>query len=636
MILGIATALADVDSGAATSNLKTESLALEKPLTKKTPAVKAAFKKISASTKYRAKKKLPTKLGIKKNSTTTKITLKASPTPPDVAVKRTTPSNQIENLSLDTPQPINSSLHPTRQVFAKIATADKQAVDQNSSKNTIPSSKIVIQKSSIKKKTPIASKSTANKKLLINKKLLSTHHKEAKQVETLNKSSEIAVVPRLISGEVDTKLTMPEQKKQSPIKKIQNSSSHLDNHDDNENDPLDDDDYDDEEEDDDDDLRQTAAPSSKKIMIRVLLKEFPTEQKITFAIQSNRGFVLESPINSGKRARWSHEILNLLAFKHNLFLLTENGSYKRIKTNELAIASINGDLKIDNFRYTGTMYLRIDPNTKMVQLVNKVNLDDYIYAVLRYESLSYWPLEMQKVQAVASRSYAVRQIKVTRSNTTTTPFYDIKNNNFHQVYNGNHNSLHLREAVNETHNLILTYNGDIALTMFDICCGGIIPGYMKKRDTDKPYLYRKTRCTYCHNKANFEWKYRFNKDTLLESMLDSTKLAAKAKKIGKIIGISLKEKDRAGIVHRVLIHGSKNNISFTNNEFKSALGSKAKSNAYVVKKLQDNITVHGYGFGHNMGLCQLGARELVSRGRNYQEILDFYFPKTRLMRLKVI
>lgn len=419
----------------------------------------------------------------------------------------------------------------------------------------------------------------------------------------------------------------PEKIKQPEIKPLpqQNSS------DDDDDDPADEDD-----EEDQDEAEEKALPLTKKIMIRVLLKELPIDQKITFAIQSNKGFVLESPIGSGKQVQWHHQILNLLAHDNNLFLLTESGTYKRIKTNEIGIASVDGELKIDNYRYKGAVYLKIDQKKQTVQMVNKVNLDDYIYAVLRYESLSYWPLEMQKVQAVASRTYAVRQIKTARSNEAKMPFYDIKNNNFHQVYNGNHDYVHLRKAVDETHNLILTYNDNIALTMFDICCGGIIPGYMKKRDADKPYLFRKTRCTYCQDKANYEWQYSINKETLLQRMLDTPKLATKAKKLGKIVGISLKEKDRAGIAHRILIHGSRNNIIFTNNEFKAALGAHAKSSAYSVKKSQNDIVTHGYGFGHNIGLCQIGARELVAKGKSYQEILEFYYPKTKLMKLRVI
>lgn len=509
---------------------------------------------------------------------------------------------------------------PTKTTDKSLATQKKKQSASKKHQKALPKKSIVVKKStssSIKKATIQGGvkAGAASKKNLSQVSL-----------KSLSKPSELLPMPKLIRGEAE-ELSHKQRPSQSQLPKKEEISSPLDDEEDDEEE---------DEEEEEEEAAATPAPPSKKIMIRVLLKEASTEQKVTFAVQSNKGFVLESPIGSGKRARWQHQILNILAYEHNLFVLTEQGTYKRIKSNELAIASVDGDLKIDNYRYTGTVYLRIDPKTKMVQMVNKVNLDDYIYAVLRYESLSYWPLEMQKVQAIASRTYAVRQIKVARSSSNGMPFYDIKNNNFHQVYNGNHDYVHLRKAVEATHNLILTYNGDIALTMFDICCGGIIPGYMKKRDADKPYLFRKNRCTYCRDKANYEWNCSFDKGTLLQRMLDSSKLSSKAKKLGKIVGISLKEKDRAGIVHRVLLHGSRNNISFTNNEFKAALGARAKSSAYTVKKLQDDIVVHGYGFGHNMGLCQIGARELISRGWNYQEVLDFYFPKTRLMRLKVI
>jgi stage II sporulation protein D len=535
------------------------------------------------------------------------------------------------------------ALFSTTSLHSKVATdpvlAAKKTQPPRGKKTTTYQAKKVVIKKKLKKSTPPPpAKKTLTKQA--QRAVLPSSTKKVTlsqpvQVKSLSNPAEITTTPKLMKGETEDPLKTLSTTlgKKKPLPTPTPNDEDID--------PLDDDDDDDNEDDDDDDDQDntpavTPAPPSKKIMIRVLLKEFSTEQRVTFTLQSNRGFVLESPIASGKRARWQHELLNLLAYKHNLFLLTEGGIYKRIKANEFAIASIDGDLKVDNFRYAGTMHIRIDPKTKMVQMINKVNLDDYIYAVLRAESLAHWPLEMQKVQAVASRSYAVRQIKLTRGNTSTESFYDIKNNNSHQVYNGNHNSLHLRQAVDETHNLILTYNGNVALTMFDICCGGIIPGYMKKRDADKPYLFRKTRCTFCRDKANYEWKCAFDKDALLTRMLEIPKLAAKAKKLGKITGISLKEKDLAGIVHRVLIHGSRNNVIFTNNEFKSALGAKAKSNAYVVKKLQDDIVAHGYGFGHNMGLCQIGARELVSRNWDYQKILEFYFPKTRLMRLKVI
>jgi stage II sporulation protein D len=41
----------------------------------------------------------------------------------------------------------------------------------------------------------------------------------------------------------------------------------------------------------------------------------------------------------------------------------------------------------------------------------------------------------------------------------------------------------------------------------------------------------------------------------------------------------------------------------------------------------------GSGFGHGLGLCQIGANGMARAGRSYREILAHYYPGTRLARL---
>ena len=45
------------------------------------------------------------------------------------------------------------------------------------------------------------------------------------------------------------------------------------------------------------------------------------------------------------------------------------------------------------------------------------------------------------------------------------------------------------------------------------------------------------------------------------------------------------------------------------------------------------MTIEGKGHGHHMGLCQWGAREMVRLGWEYEDILEFYYPDTQLMKL---
>jgi stage II sporulation protein D len=56
------------------------------------------------------------------------------------------------------------------------------------------------------------------------------------------------------------------------------------------------------------------------------------------------------------------------------------------------------------------------------------------------------------------------------------------------------------------------------------------------------------------------------------------------------------------------------------------------SNNFVIETKKNEFHVQGQGYGHGVGLCQLGALELAKRGYNYQQILSFYFPKHRLRR----
>jgi SpoIID/LytB domain protein len=42
------------------------------------------------------------------------------------------------------------------------------------------------------------------------------------------------------------------------------------------------------------------------------------------------------------------------------------------------------------------------------------------------------------------------------------------------------------------------------------------------------------------------------------------------------------------------------------------------------------FTLHGAGWGHGVGLCQIGAAVMASEGCNYREILRHYYPGTSL------
>jgi stage II sporulation protein D len=52
---------------------------------------------------------------------------------------------------------------------------------------------------------------------------------------------------------------------------------------------------------------------------------------------------------------------------------------------------------------------------------------------------------------------------------------------------------------------------------------------------------------------------------------------------------------------------------------------KLKSAFFTLQPVNDQIVIHGYGYGHGVGLCQDGAMQMARVGYNYVDILMFYF-----------
>ena len=45
------------------------------------------------------------------------------------------------------------------------------------------------------------------------------------------------------------------------------------------------------------------------------------------------------------------------------------------------------------------------------------------------------------------------------------------------------------------------------------------------------------------------------------------------------------------------------------------------------------VEIKGTGYGHGVGMCQFGAKELAERGFTYRQILSHYFPNFKLTKV---
>jgi len=140
------------------------------------------------------------------------------------------------------------------------------------------------------------------------------------------------------------------------------------------------------------------------------------------------------------------------------------------------------------------------------------------------------------------------------------------------------------------------------------------------------YLARNYPCTHCKDLWIYSWQAEFTPQQLHE------KLLAKIGHRMRISDLLVSKRDKAGLVQEVLVHGA-TPVPVAGKELYT-LCKEIKSFCYTIERKKDTILLKGKGYGHHLGLCQWGARQMVADhwDWDYRRILHFYYPQTKLMR----
>jgi stage II sporulation protein D len=381
------------------------------------------------------------------------------------------------------------------------------------------------------------------------------------------------------------------------------------------------------------DTQKVVIPRS--LRIRVLLKEYNTKDNPSFTIITHGGVEVRSNINSKKKSICTQKALHIQVKRNELYLKEKDLRMGKANTKEIIIIPREKVVTINDMPCAGHLILKINEKKNKLYIINSIDLDDYVYSVLRYEIYQTWPHEMQKVQAVVSRSYALYCMMNNKRHGCLP--YDVKNNNFHQRYKGTHEFNHLKKAVEETKRMVLTYNNEITLAMFDACCGGVVPadiGHFNFKQA--PYLARKTACEYCKNYKLYSWSGETTVSKFFSALKNYSPLNKKLKHLGELRGLKTRDRDKAGLLHKFELQGSRKTVQISGKDVWMVMPKMFRSQCITMKKDKEKLFYKGRGFGHHIGLCQRGAHELVCRGWSLKKILAFYYPGTEVKQLAVV
>ena len=122
----------------------------------------------------------------------------------------------------------------------------------------------------------------------------------------------------------------------------------------------------------------------------------------------------------------------------------------------------------------------------------------------------------------------------------------------------------------------------------------------------------------------YRWKVIYSQDEL------TALVARHAPQLGKIIDLIPLKRGVSGRIYELNIVGENGSIIIGKElEIRKWLSnSHLYSSAFVVEKEGETFTLYGAGWGHGVGLCQIGAAVMAEKGYTYQQILAHYYPNT--------
>jgi len=273
--------------------------------------------------------------------------------------------------------------------------------------------------------------------------------------------------------------------------------------------------------------------------------------------------------------------------------------------------TIKGDFFTGGVHYAGEIEVWKGKNGLYV--VNEIPFEEYVKSVVMTEVGTNWEMEALKAQAVISRTYAVYQ-----KNMNGNLRYHLTSSVLHQVYKGNASDGMAANAVEKTSGEILTFNGKPIEALYHSTSGGKTE--LPEEVFGKSYPYIKSVETSGEASPYWIWVKRIPFSEIEKSL-----------NISGFKDMSVRSYTSTGRVKEVAVTSASGEHTIKSNDLRKQLGwQRLPSTNFTMTKLADSITFEGKGYGHGTGLCQWSALEMAKKGKNYKEILSFFYPGTEI------
>ena len=334
--------------------------------------------------------------------------------------------------------------------------------------------------------------------------------------------------------------------------------------------------------------------------------------------------------------------------------------------------------------FRGTLELHATDGA--IQVVNGVEVETYLESVISSEMSANASTELLKAHAIISRSWLMHPLLHTPSMPSTFDCsqeerikwyerdahvgFDVCADDHCQRYQGitRITRPEVKQAIRTTAGIVLTYQGEVCDTRFSKSCGGISerfencwapvphPYLSPVRDNAEGELLDLTQesnarqwilsrpaafCESCDAEVlmqvlndydrefpdTYRWKVSYSQEELSELIARKSGVD-----FGKILLLEPLQRGPSGRIIRLRVKGEKKEMVVGKElEIRRWLSpTHLYSSAFVVERTpKGDFLLLGAGWGHGVGMCQIGAAMMAHQGYDYRQILKHYFPNTQ-------
>lgn len=301
-------------------------------------------------------------------------------------------------------------------------------------------------------------------------------------------------------------------------------------------------------------------------------------------------------------------------------------------------------------RYWGSVYVTLDHDGSLLA-ANAVSEDKLLAGIVPAEMYPDAPAAALEAQAIAARTELLQ--KIGRRNLTD-PFLLCSTQQC-QVYGGaGKEDPRTTKAIEKTRGIVLLRDGGgLVDVRYSATCGGHgehndaiwggapDPSLRGRRDdleggtakvTDiRAFLAEDPKKFWCGRVDKARNRFRWTEKVSVDDL--TLRVATEFPEIGRVKALFAKQRGVSGRIQVLAITGERGSVEVAGDLRIRRLLGGLKSTLFDVRRDGATFVFSGAGFGHGVGMCQLGAIGMAEAGKTHEQILAHYYRGTHLHRL---